>query len=95
MLTYLRSKEAKLAALKSIGSPADNISDEDIQTALNVLGPFLDQFGFEEAAVNAIKAFLWLGPSKTVKPVVEQFLQARGENLHRWLRDSWNLRVGR
>ena len=95
MLTYLRSKEAKLAALKSIGGPADDISDENIQTALDVLGPFLEQPGFEEAAVNAIKAFIWLGPAKTIKPVVEQFLQSRGEKLHRWLRDSWNLRTGK
>lgn len=95
MLTYLRSKEARLAALKSIGGPPEDISDEDAQTAFGVLGPLLEQPEFEEAAVNAIKPFIWLGPDKTVIPVVEQFLQARGDKLHRWLRDSWNLRVGR
>ncbi len=95
MITYLRSKESKLAALKSIGGPKEDISDEDIQTALNVFGPSLDQPEFEEAAVDAIKTLIWLGPNKTVKPVVEQFLQSRGDKLHRWLRDSWNLRIGK
>ena len=95
MLTYLRSNEAKLAALQALGGPADDVSDEDLKTALEILGPFLDQKDFEEAAVAAIKVLIWLGPQKRVPPRVEQFLQARGDKLHRWLRDSWNLRVGR
>lgn len=94
-LTYLRSPQARLCALETLGGPPGDVTADDLKQALDVLTPFHDNEATREKCVDAIKGMIWLGESNSIPPVVEAWLQGQGEKLHRWLKDSWNLRLNR
>ena len=88
----LRTKEARLSALISIGRPHHETPPEATQELLDQLKPLLDQPEFSEPVARILKELLWLGEG--VPDPLQALWDERGDALPRVFIQGYKSRAG-
>lgn len=88
----LRTREAKLASLDTIGRPHHDTDPARTQFYVEELTPWLDDAEFAEPAAKVLKDALWLGEG--VPPALQGLWDGRGEGLPSVFVQGYKLRAG-
>lgn len=90
LVRKLRTEEARLAAVATLGHPPYRMDPAKSQLAVDVLGPLLRQEKFADSAGRALGHFLWLGEG--VPEPLRKFREEYEGELPRVFRNAYELR---